>query len=134
VQLPDKVAKWLMFTVLISLAPLLASWIWAAASSSDPVGLYAVVRQGDLCLLAASFCAVGLGELIGIKRSTQTLMIFVGGTSALTIMLSVFLYALVRNATSLPNEGYVVGASVALFVIGVVSSTVCVAISEIKDA
>ena len=123
-----------MFSVLISLAPLLASWIWAAASSSESVGVYSVIRQGDLCLLAASFCAVGIGELIGVKRSSQTLMIFVGGTSALTIMLSVFLYALLRNATSLPNEGYVVGTSVVLFVIGVAASTVSIAISEITDA
>lgn len=61
-------------------------------------------------------------------------MIFVGGTSALTIMLSVFLYALLRNAASLPNEVYVVGTSVVLFVIGVVASTVSIAISEITDA
>ena len=129
-----KIIRWVLFSVIFSLAPLLASWLWAAANSKTFVSPMTVVSQGDLYLLASGFGAVGIGELIGINQKWISAKLVIGGFSALNIVLSVFLYAALRNSTPDTNAEFLTLTSFWLFAISCIVSTSCMALSEMKDA
>lgn len=130
-----KILRWLFFTVLLSLVPILASYILGHSSNNNAVSLLFVLNQGDLYLLCSAFCAAGIGELVGLgKKRFEKVKIFVGGVAIIHVVFCIFLYVSIRNPSKSTDIDYLVSLSMILFATGVIASTACVALSEVGDA
>lgn len=130
-----KLLRWLFFTVLLSLIPIVASYVIGAANKKASISLVSVLDQGDLYLLCSVFCAAGLGELIGLGRKRfEIVKIFVGGVAILHVVMCIFLYVAIRNPSASTDIDYLVFLSMVLFSTGILASTACVALSEVQDA
>ncbi|MGO8089060.1 hypothetical protein AB9E29_18200 [Rhizobium leguminosarum] len=130
-----RILRWLFFTILLSLIPILASYIQLSANKAALISLTSVLRQGDLFLLCSGFCASALGELIGLERKRWPgAKIMVGGAATLVMLLCVFLYAAIRNSSVTESIEFLANISISIFIFGAIISVACVALSEMKDA
>ena len=129
-----RIYRWLIFAILFSLLPLLASYLEVAAKSNEgwpDLGL--VLEHGELYLLAASFSAVGLGEVIGVNANWQVAKIVIGGVSLLQLAISMFMFAFVNSQTGQHINKIPLDFSYFVFAFSCVASTCCIALSEIRD-
>ncbi|RWO87961.1 hypothetical protein [Mesorhizobium sp.] len=130
-----KVLRWLFFTVFLSLIPIGVSYLVGAANTVSPLTLNATLEHGDLYLLCCAFCATGLGELIGLgKRRFEGVQIFVAGVAITHLVTCLILYVVIKNPPANTDIQYFVNLSKILFASGVLTSTACVAITEVQDA
>jgi hypothetical protein len=129
-----KIARWLLFSVIFSLVPILASYLLAVANTSAGFPpLATVAKHGELFLLSSALAAIGLGEVIGVNQKGQIYKIITGGFSCINIGLSTFLFVFTNNAADLAAS-YFSSVSYWMFLFSCVVATSCVALSEIRDA
>lgn len=130
-----KLIRWVIFTVLFSLLPIFISYIVATVRDADnPSLLASVVSHGELYLLASSFSAVGLGEIIGVNQKWQISKIIVSGLSLLSLVLSIGLYVYLNYNQDQKAILTLTSMSYWTFSFSCVVSSACIALSEIKDA
>ena len=120
-----KLARWLGFTVAISLAPILFNLL-GRAFDGKPFGIRVLLGKGELFLVACALAAAGIGEIVGrgVKRGTP---IAAGGGCFLSAMTSSFCFAYVQHGGTHKTE-IVAYFSLALFVATVVAATMCIMI------
>jgi len=129
-----KISRWLFFSVMFSLIPLLASYLTASSDKKDWPQLSSALGSGELFLLSTTFAAVGLGELLGGNQRYPVAKIIVGGFSFLKLCMSTFLYAAANHSAAGTAETFYLNTSYWIFIFSCVVSTSCIALSEIKDA
>ncbi|TCR80784.1 hypothetical protein EV561_11361 [Rhizobium sp. BK376] len=104
-----KVVRWLFFTVLLSVVPIVGSYVSGTANNKPDLSLWSVLDQGDLYLLCTAFCCAGLGELIGLGvKKGELAKIIVGRTATFHILACIFLYVLIRNPSPTTDTHYLV--------------------------
>ncbi len=126
-----KLARWLGFTVLIALAPLLAAFLGLRAYSR-PSDLKSIAGRGELLLVAAAIGAAAMGELVPFKTRQRTVpKILVTGLTLVLVLISSMYFALITLGTSATDPTVVSSDSLLLFIFTILLSGCCVALSEL---
>lgn len=129
-----KIVRWAIFTFAFSLIPIVVNYISGYALQGEPPPISELLKNGELYLLAASFSAVGLGEVIGANQTWQLAKIVCGGFSALMIGFSTLLYAFSNNSPSDGAVTYLANLSSWIFIFSCVIAVSCIVLSEVSDA
>jgi hypothetical protein len=129
-----KLIRWLLFGVVLSLLPLIAAYLTAAAFAQVQRLSTFLSGGAPLLLISATLTGAAVGELFGHSgRRPAALEVFVGGLAIFVALLAAISYATFTTASTLgnhPNEGFVAIYSTVLFSISVASGAGCVALSE----
>jgi hypothetical protein len=128
-----KAIRWMMFGVVLSLLPIGASYLGAAAFGKTP-DFVKFLGRGDLLLVSATIGAAAAGELFGSRtRAGGGLEVFMAGLAIAVAVLAALLFGVITTAKSLgelPAEGFIAACTTVLFLVGVASGVGCVALSE----
>ena len=87
--------KWVIFGVIIALAPLGASFLNAVTDETSSAWLTVgkqVLAEGELLLIAAAIAADAIGDLIGSGRDDLTLKLLSGGACVLVVFVASLWY------------------------------------------
>lgn len=131
-ELGAKLARWVFFTLLISIAPLVLDYIMVSMRSQAAVNYSEVLSKGQLFLLSSAFLCVSLGELAGTSKKFQIAKIVVSGLCALLIIFSIGLYAIANNQ---PSDAVfsLSKLSIVFYIASIVVSTSGLALAEARD-
>lgn len=142
-----KLSRWVIFTILFSLIPLCVDFFAEVIFSKGVFELSNFGRHGELYLLAAATCAVGLGEVIGVNQRFVVPKIIAAGSSLLVIAVATALYTLsasdaakvllhaagTHTATDELFTKPILAYSPIMFVVACILSTSCIALSEVES-
>ena len=134
----DKIAKWIFFGVILSLAPLIVDGLNLLShhqAGTPSVGLPgAVIERGELLLIVAGIAGAALGELFGKKAPRHPVANKVVGGSALFIMfIAAMWYANVAwsaHSGEKYDHRFVVGNSLWLLAATIVVTVACVVLGD----
>ena len=126
-----RLAKWLIFSVLLALLPLAYNYLHVLTRNGSP-SLDVLLGKGELLLVAASISAAAVGSLIGGSKKWLIAKVFAGGGSVLLLGLASLYYVDVAVPTPgvTLNASVVAKASLLFFAFSVVSGAGCVALEE----
>lgn len=110
---PEKLVRWFLFNVLISLTPLIASFM-GLRLDNQPYSVHALTARGELLLISTTIASAAVGELIPTGRNRATLKLVAGGSCMLLILLSSLFFAAIQARPS-PDPGRVFSTSAWLF-------------------
>jgi hypothetical protein len=131
VTIRHKLARWVGFTVLISLSPLLAAYLGLKAYSRYH-GIISLSEHGELLLIACVIGSSAVGELVPPKTKRRTgAKILVAGITLCLVLISSIYFGLISLGTGTIDAGMVSSHSLILLVFTVIISGFCVALSEI---
>jgi hypothetical protein len=131
----EKLAKWLIFSVLLSLVPLLANY-GLYRITENAIDLELLLSHGELFLIAAALTGTALGEIIASRKKRQhgNWRLCSAGGSLLIVILASMLFAFV-SGTQLANRSldtcFVEAASLVVYVCACVTGTFSIVLSEI---
>lgn len=136
----NQMLKWLIFSVLIALLPILFNVLFAVSFGGD-LSAARLLGRGELLLIAVGLCATALGDVLFANgsfmharpRLWRALRLVVGGTCVLVIAASSFYYALASERYSQglqAREQAVVVISTISYLTAVICSAVSVWLSE----
>lgn len=103
----NRMIKWLIFSVLIALLPILFNLLFAMTYGGE-IALTRLLGRGELLLIAVGLCATALGDVLFANgsftrsrpRLWRALRLVVGGACVLVIAASSFYYALASERYS----------------------------------
>lgn len=95
----ERIARWFMFSVLVSLMPLLISYM-ANKLDRIPAAAMAATADGGLLLICTTLAAGALGELIPGERSDGVKKLFVGGACVFIVMFGSLYYSAVKSRSN----------------------------------
>jgi hypothetical protein len=130
----EKVSRWFLFGVLISLVPL----FWSYENliiKAQPATMAKIVGNGELLIIVWALCAGALGELFGSNGDYKNFKIISGGLTLIVLIAAALLFASITEARvekANVDDGAVVYASVLLFIFSIFSCSGCIVLSEIK--
>ena len=121
---PEKLTRWFIFSVLVSLVPLAISWL-GMRLDRKPATLQVITARGELLLISTTIAAAAVGEVIagGQDRATQKLL--AGGSCMLAVLLSSLFFAAIQ-ARHDPDPASVLSTSICLFAYTLLASGSCV--------
>ena len=122
----DKLLKWLLTGVGGALLPLLVAYI-LSGKLDHPND---VIKHGELCIVIAGMCAVGLGELFGSGQDWKKATRLAGSLTLICLVLATSLYAAAPFNLNL-TPAYIAAWSYILFLFSFISCGFCVALSEL---
>ena len=126
-----KLVRWLVYTVVIALVPLLFTLL-NLATYSKTVNLKAITEHGEMLLIASALGAGAIGEMFTAKvRLSFPQELCVGATLILVIVSSMWFASIASGAGSV-NLNVVSFGSLTLLICVICSSGGCVYLSEAK--
>lgn len=127
----SKLARWSIFTVVLSLFPIILDYVLKAAVRSD-TPLNEVIAKGELSLICTALSGVAVGELLGISEKAKLFKICLGGVCFLNAVFSICLYIAMKAAEGSLGSLYLDRLSWWLFFETAITSTIAIAVSEAK--
>lgn len=129
----EKVVRWIIFSVLLGLVPLIARGFTIYPESSISIWLL-LSPHGEILLISSILCAAASGELLVTTRSFPITKIFFGG-SALALLLFATLYfghnfTIEQSALKSGPEDIAL-ISWCVYATAVFLSTLCIALSSL---
>lgn len=109
-QRARRLLKWILFSVVISLLPLVADFwnrLMHVDTSNSVVLIIEVLGHGGLLLISGAIAADAIGDLIGSGPEFITLKYVSGGACLAVVLLSSLMYASIA-ATTQPVRGDIV--------------------------
>jgi hypothetical protein len=127
----DRLAKWLIFSVLLALLPLAYNYLHVLTRTGSPT-LEVLLGKGELLLVAASISAAAVGSLIGGTKNWLMAKIFAGGGSVLLLGLASLYYVDITAPASgeILKVAVIAKTSLLFFGFSVISGAGCVALEE----
>jgi len=129
----DKILRWLIFSVVIALLPL-AFNLLRFSSRGTPLSLLTILSNGELLLISAAIAAAAAGELFASGQNYIKAKLFAGGGCVIVLILASFLFAdisvAIASGEKISQEA-VSTNSIVIFILTVVASGSCVALSEV---
>ncbi len=110
---PEKLVRWLFFNVLISLTPLVTSFM-GLQLDNQPYSVHTLTSRGELLLISTTIASAAVGELIPSGRSKATSKLLAGGCCVLLVLLCSLFFAAIQ-ARQRPDIARVFGTSAWLF-------------------
>jgi hypothetical protein len=120
----EKLVRWFMFSVLVSLVPLASSYfnLWLDGRAAP---LEALVARGELLLICTTLGAAAIGELFPGGRENAAEKLLAGGASFLLIMVSTVFFTAAQSRNS-PGPRSILIVSLALFVGMLAAAASCI--------
>lgn len=124
-------AKWMIWSVLLSLSPFVLELLGLLTTSNPGTGLRlsTPIERGQLLLVCAGLGATGVGDLIGTSTDELSAKRYAGGASVLIVLLAAGYYA-TASSPSVQNREVVVSVSVVLYLLTLLVSFACVTLAE----
>lgn len=128
----QRVTRWLLFSVLIALSPLIATYLIQFSKGVEP-SYAAIVGAGELYLVSMALCGAGIGDLLTSTKASPDAKFMSGGCTLFVLILSGWLYA--SGADARLHDGATDPMAIALissvlFGTGLVGCGCCVALAE----
>lgn len=120
----EKLVRWFMFSVLIALAPLAASYFSLQVDRREPT-VEVLLGRGELLLICATIAAAAIGELIPTGREKPVRKLVAGG-SCMAVVVASSLYFAIIQARADPDPAPVAQMSIRLFVGMVLAAGCCI--------
>jgi hypothetical protein len=92
----ERLVKWIVFSVVISLLPLAADWANRISQGRSGISedvLAEVLAHGELLLISAAIAADAVGDLIGSRPEFKMLKYLAGGACLAIILFGSLWYA-----------------------------------------
>ena len=129
----QKIATWILFSVLVALVPFLFSWSVLAYNGSK-ITMPGIFGDGELFLVSAAIAAGALGEviLVDVPSSRRLIKVFAIGGCTLSITVSSLWFGLVASSTQGKHPTHpatVANWSLLLFLITFFCSLACIAVA-----
>ncbi|HYR10929.1 MAG TPA: hypothetical protein VEQ60_24330 [Longimicrobium sp.] len=119
----EKLVRWFMFSVLISLVPLAVTH-FNLRLDGRIVHLEMLVARGELLLICTTLGAAALGELFPGGGGHAMGKMLGAGASMVVVVLSSFYYAIIQSRPS-PDHGSILTISVWLFAAVLIAGASC---------
>jgi hypothetical protein len=130
----EKAARWLIFSVTISLVPLIFTAI-SLASRGNSFDLIDIIGNGELLLISTALCAASVGELFGTSPKYRTLKIVLGGIAVVLLMLAALNFADISAAKTSGTQivpDVLKATSLYIFFSSIIVSGGCIVVSEVE--
>jgi hypothetical protein len=127
----NKFLRWLFFGVLVSLVPILCSYLNLLMKHKG-AAFEAIIGDGGLLFISA-ICAGARGEVIGSGTNAAVYKIISAGCVVITLLISALSFASVfegRMASTFDGQ-VVATTSIWIFFVGMVPCAACIALSEL---
>lgn len=132
-ELAARMARWVIFTVVLSIIPLIIDYLAAAAHAHGNLpGPSEVYSKGELCLTTTALAGVAAGEILGLSERAKTPKIILGGLCVIFSVCSIAIYGMIKSNSdplALPTFAQ---ASVWLFGGALLISTSTIAVAELQ--
>ncbi len=133
--LANTIGKWLFFSVLASLLPIMAQGIILLLRMESSPSLEILTSNGSFLLVSAGIAADALGSVIGNQNPKKTEQTWLGGFVFLLFSTSTWVFAetgriITQEGIQSINLGSVSTLSVSLLIVTIVVSLFCVIVSE----
>ena len=129
-----KLARWVVFGVVFSLAPLIFNYLHLLLKDKEPT-IAVIIQDGELFLIISAMCSIALGELIGSGGKFLVAKVIASGVALLLLCVSAFLFVDINDArlALIPYDSGLV-SSISLFIFGMafVACGCCIALSEVR--
>lgn len=124
-------AKWMIWSVLLSLSPFVLELLSLLTTSTSDAELRwsTPIERGQLLLVCAGLGATGVGDLIGTSDRALSAKRYAGGGSVLIVLLAAGYYA-TASSPAVQNRQIVVGVSVMLYLLTLLVSFACMSLAE----
>ena len=123
-----KLARWALFSVLLSLLPLAFNYFRLALNASSLPDVVAVLRGGEIFLITASMCSVAIGDVVATTKAREISKIMGGGSSLLLLVASTGLFVYVASSNGQVSDSVVFSSSMYVFAAAALSCAVCVVV------
>lgn len=99
----ESIIQWSIFTVGITLMPLLFSYFWIILTKRPPYPdfIRAVSSRGELLIVSAALLGEAISDMLKRTRA-KNFNLFVGGLCLISLMLSCLLFAAIQS--TLPGQ------------------------------
>ena len=133
-KLITKLMRWLVFSVLLAVAPLAGSFV-TRMTRKLPTDLDAILANGELLLVTAGIVGAAVGELLGNQHTERRPVpeVIAGGASLLILFFCAVVFAdtaAAKAASQAIDGAAVTNFSLLMCGIGLASSASCVLLSE----
>lgn len=129
-SLPTKLLRWLIFSVILALLPLVFNYLHVVTRGGAPT-FDVLLGQGQLLLVVAAISGSALGNLFGSGKNWLGGKMVAGGGSLCILALSSYYFADITAASSNLNFHFIAISSLAFFACAVGSAAGCVALAEV---
>lgn len=130
----EKFTIWLIFSVILALAPLVFNAILTFAMGKVPA-LNQLISKGELLIVSVAIGADAIGKLFGSGSPRKILKIATGGGCVILIVISSLLFSVISttslSATFDPNR--VTTISVLMFIMTIITSGSCTLLAEVRE-
>lgn len=130
----EKLVTWFVFSVVLALVPLAATFLFQASRPAANVDLAKLLAEGELLLIAASLCAAATADLFTSSGSRWRIgKVLAGGATVVILLFSAIYYASVdtSRADHVALEALIVyRTSLVLFGSAVLASGACAFLSK----
>lgn len=93
---PEKLVRWSIFSVMVSLTPLAVSYLGLRLDRQEPT-LHLITARGELLLISTTIASAAVGELLPGGRQYATRKLVAGGGCMLMVLLSSFFFAAIQG-------------------------------------
>ncbi|HEY0025278.1 MAG TPA: hypothetical protein VGB24_20355 [Longimicrobium sp.] len=128
---PERMTRWFIFGVLISLIPLAVSYFSLKLDRRAPT-LGGLLAGGELLLISTTVAAGCIGELIPVSRGKPVEKLIAGGACMLIVLFSTSCFAAVKSRAS-PDPSPIRATSLLLFASAVVAGAGCVYLANDQE-
>jgi len=118
----NKLVKWLIFSVIAALAPLVFHYM-SALTTGKEVSFLGPISGGELLLLSVALAAVAIGENYMLGNNHLTRKLILGGLSLLSLLLASYWYAYISTfvgASEAVDRGFVGWGSIIIYAVTLV--------------
>lgn len=123
-----KLARWVIFSVMIALLPLLFTYIYFL-TINKLITLEALLARGELLLISVALAADAMGGLIASGKERPILKIMSGGGCLVSAFFASLYFAAVSSNTGV-NASWVFWTSVIIFVLVLIAGASCKLLAE----
>ncbi len=131
----NRLFKWLLFGVVVALAPLIADYFLHSVhfTGGTVPNWHMVLIKGELLLVSAAISGAGVGELIGTSRDWLPFKLICGGSCIVILFIAVVLYTGIANDVRLGtnyDKTALVNKSIWIFIATFVAALGCILAAE----
>lgn len=127
----EKLIKWLLFSAVISLVPICATYVILLSSNNSP-SFISLICRGELQLISVALLANGIGEIVANDTINKIIKLLLTGVSTILLLIISIWYgsivsSLISSSINTTNDFLVLYTLIA-FIASFVISGCCISI------
>lgn len=126
----NRVLKWVLFSVLFSLLPIIFDYIIAIGPHKGLPDIADVLSHGELCIVGATLSGVAAGEIHNAKVKSENIGTSLFFGSIISAILNGVLYTAIKTNAQAPENSAYYWTSILMFFFAVVIATSCISVTE----